>query len=61
MIWWLNHPWKKNKQFMPWAFEQFVFNQASFFILGNENCVKLAFNRQWMLPMFDLIKDLPKV
>jgi hypothetical protein len=60
MIWWLNPPWGKNQQFMPWAFEQFFFHGASFLVLVDENCFNLAFNRQWLHPLFKLIDDLPK-
>ena len=36
MLWWLNPPWSKNWQFSPWAFEQFIYGGASFFILIDE-------------------------
>lgn len=39
--------------------EQFIFNNSSFFILVNEGCWKLTFNRSWIKPMFKMIENLP--
>jgi hypothetical protein len=42
-IYWLNPPFGLNQVFQPWAYEQWLYFGASFFILIDSNCFNLQF------------------
>jgi hypothetical protein len=42
-VYWLNPPFGKNVQFQPWAYEQWLYFNASFIILIDANCFNLQF------------------
>jgi hypothetical protein len=44
VLWWMNHPWTKHQEFLPCAYENWIFNSSSFFILINHYGYENAFS-----------------